>query len=318
MDSPEDVLNAVRDALVAGDLATAEVVLRQASKRWSREPEFSIRHAKVLSQMNNEKSAYKIYRKVMKKAPERLDACRGAADSAIKIGKGRDAEKLYGRAIGLGMSLDEASGGIARSLSIRKRYAEAWDKAITQFNDSGRKSRDLHSFLTEISPIVGAGVPPLNEFDMADVEQIQVKVRRDQDDPDLTGKTFEAGSLEAMAGVDKGTLVDDDILGFEGLLDENKSAGGETSLGIDLSFLADTTQSPPPSPTEDAVPTLTEAESQSSEQIHSTSISIDDLDLDELNPAVESPPTTDEIGAPTQTKVQPVDDDDPFADWPDV
>jgi hypothetical protein len=330
MDSPEDVLTAVRDAVAAGDLATAEVVLRQASKRWSREPEFAIRHAKVLTQMNNEKSAYKVYRKVMKKAPERLDACRGAADAAIQIGKGRDAEKLYGRAIGLGMSLDEATAGIARSFSIRKRYAEAWEKAVTQFKDSGRKSRDLHSLLTEISPIVGAGVPPLNEFDMADVEQVQVEVRRDQDDPMLTGKSFEAGSLEAMAGVDKGTLVDDDILGFEGLLEENKSTGGETSLGIDLSFLDTSPQSAPPAPTGDAASTQTGAEiqmgaeSQTGAEIQTgaesqtSGFSTDDLDLTESPPTTESPLSADKIEVSPQSKAQPVDDEDPFADWPDV
>jgi len=292
MDTPEDVLSAVREAMMAGDLDAAEASLRMASKRWSREPEFAIRYARVLSQQGKDKAAFKAYRKVMRKAPERLDACRGAADSAIKVGKGRDAEKLYGRAIGLGLSLDEANAGIARSLTLRNRHAEAWEIALSQFKDSGRKSRELHALLKEMSPIVGAAVPPLNEFDMGDVEQTQQEVRRDLSDPTLGGQSFDAGSLEAMAGVDKQTLVEDDVLEFENLLDDSVKMGGETSLGIDLSFLDQ------PSETEE--------------------VATADLDLSEDDDTSQSEVAVETTPVAAGTKPNAPDDDDPFADWPDL
>ena len=292
MDTPEDVLSAVREAMMAGDLDAAEASLRMASKRWSREPEFAIRYARVLSQQGKDKAAFKAYRKVMRKAPERLDACRGAADSAIKVGKGRDAEKLYGRAIGLGLSLDEANAGIARSLTLRNRHAEAWEIALSQFKDSGRKSRELHALLKEMSPIVGAAAPPLNEFDMGDVEQTQQEVRRDLSDPTLGGQSFDAGSLEAMAGVDKQTLVEDDVLEFENLLDDSVKMGGETSLGIDLSFLDQ------PSETEE--------------------VATADLDLSEDDDTSQSEVAVETTPVAAGTKPNAPDDDDPFADWPDL
>ncbi len=299
MDTPEEVLSAVREAMVAGDLDAAEETLRMASKRWSREPEFAIRYARVLSQQGKDKAAFKAYRKVMRKAPERLDACRGAADSAIKVGKGRDAEKLYGRAIGLGLSLDEANAGIARSLTLRNRHAEAWDIALSQFKDSGRKSRELYALLKEMSPIVGAAVPPLNEFDMADVEQTQQEVRRDHSDSTSGGQSFDAGSLEAMAGVDKQTLVEDDVLEFENLFDDSVKMGGETSLGIDLSFLDQ------PSETEEV---LTQTEE----------VATADLDLSEDDDTSQSEVAVETTPVATEIKPTAPDDDDPFADWPDL
>ncbi|PXY70936.1 MAG: hypothetical protein CXX83_01535 [Methanobacteriota archaeon] len=299
MDTPEDVLSAVREAMMADDLDAAEATLRMASKRWSREPEFAIRYARVLSQQGKDKAAFKAYRKVMRKAPERLDACRGAADSAIKVGKGRDAEKLYGRAIGLGLSLDEANAGIARSLTLRNRHAEAWEIALSQFNDSGRKCRELHALMKEMSPIVGAAVPPLNEFDMADVEQTQQEVRRDHLDPILTGQSFDAGSIEAMAGVDKKTLVEDDVQEIENLFDDSVKMGGETSLGIDLSFLDQ--------------PSETEENSPQTEEVATR-----DLDLSEPEDTSQSEVAVETTPAAAETKATAPDDDDPFADWPDL
>lgn len=299
MDTPEDVLSAVREAMMADDLDTAEATLRMASKRWSREPEFAIRYARVLSQQGKDKAAFKAYRKVMRKAPERLDACRGAADSAIKVGKGRDAEKLYGRAIGLGLSLDEANAGIARSLTLRNRHAEAWEIALSQFNDSGRKCRELHALMKEMSPIVGAAVPPLNEFDMADVEQTQQEVRRDHSDPILTGQSFDAGSIEAMAGVDKQTLVEDDVQEIENLFDDSVKMGGETSLGIDLSFLDQ------PSETEE-------------NPLETEEVATSDLDFSEPEDTSQSEVAVETTPAAAETKATAPDDDDPFADWPDL
>ena len=206
---------------------------------------------------------------------------------------------MYGRAIGLGLSLDEANAGIARSLTLRNRHAEAWDIALSQFKDSGRKSRELHALLKEMSPIVGAAVPPLNEFDMADVEQTQQEVRRDHSDPTLGGQSFDAGSLEAMAGVDKQTLVEDDVLEFENLLDDSVKMGGETSLGIDLSFLDR------PSETEEVPPQTEE-------------VATADLDLSEDDDTSQSEVAVETTRAAAETKPLDLDDDDPFADWPDL
>ena len=241
--SPEEVLATVRQAMASGDFETAEVELKGARKRWKNEPEFAVRHGNVLVKLGEHGQALKVYRKVMKKAPERLDACVGAAECAIQTGKGRLAEKLYSRSIGLGYSLDNATLGVARSLVLRSQHHLAWEKAILQFKSSGNKSQGLHEFLQEISPQTGLSVPILDQFDTDIIDEKIEGVRRDNSDPRLIENSFAAGSLEAMAGVDRDTLVEPSELLSDDLLAASSSGG--TSLGIDLSALQEQSEVTP-------------------------------------------------------------------------
>ena len=153
--------------------------------------------------------------------------------------------------------------------------------------------------MKEMSPIVGAAVPPLNEFDMADVEQTQQEARRDHSDSILTGQSFDAGSIEAMAGVDKQTLVEDDVQEIENLFDDSVKMGGETSLGIDLSFLDQ------PSETEE-------------NPLETEEVATSDLDFSEPEDTSQSEVAVETTPAAAETKATAPDDDDPFADWPDL
>jgi len=286
MTSPEEVLATVRQAMSSGDLETAEVTLKDARKRWKSEPEFAVRHANVLVKQGKNAQALKVYRKVMKKAPERLDACIGAAECAIQTGKGRLAEKLYSRGIGLGLSLDDATLGIARSLVIRSQHHLAWEKAIVQFKSSGNKSKGLHDLLKEISPQTGISVPVLDQFDTAIMDDNIEGVRRDNIDPRLAENTFAAGSLEAMAGVDRATLVETgDLLSDDDLLAVTSSGG--TSLGIDLSALQEATVNSNP-----------DVDDTSSEIQNNDPQGVADIDVSEDS--------------------ETADDDDLFDGWPDI
>ena len=235
MTSPDEILTTVRDAMSKGDLELAEKTLREASSTWKREPEFAVRHANVLVQMGNHRNALKVYRKVMKQVPERLDACIGAAECAIKVGNGKLAEKLFSRAIGLGMSLDLATAGISRSLIIRSRHHQAWEKALAQFVSTENKSKELHKLLQEISPQVGSSVPALNQFDSAEIDDFDSNIRGGVDDPRLSDNNFDAGSIEAMAGVDRETLLNQHEMLGDDLLSDASGDFRITNLGIDLS-----------------------------------------------------------------------------------
>lgn len=308
MTSPEEILATVRQALSSGDLEGAEIALRTAKKRWKREPEFAVRHANVLVQQGKHGQALKVYRKVMKKAPERLDACISAAECAIQTGKGRLAEKLFSRGIGLGLSLDDATLGIARSLVIRSQHHLAWEKAIVQFKSSGNKSKGLHDLLKEISPQTGISVPSLDQFDTAIIDADIESVRRDYPDPRLAENTFDAGSFEAMAGVDRGTLVESDDFLTDDLLSVTSSGG--TSLGIDLSALQDKPENSN-SPTDDI----------SSQVQHIGNIAVQgvvDIDINGGADATDaSTNNSGEESAETQSEVSSATED-PFDDWPDI
>ena len=304
MTSPEEVLATVRQAISSGDLDGAEIALRDARKRWKKEPEFAVRHANVLVQQGKHGQALKVYRKVMKKSPERLDACIGAAECAIQTGKGRLAEKLYSRGIGLGLSLDEATLGIARSLVIRSQHHLAWEKAIVQFKSSGNKSKGLHGLLKEISPQTGISVPPLDQFDTAILDTNIEGVRRDNPDPRLAENTFAAGSFEAMAGVDRDTLVESGDLPTDDLLDV--TASGSTSLGIDLSALQD-----PPQKSHSSQGGI------SSQVKHDGDNDVQDVVDIDINGGQEATDDSSEESAGLQSDGSS-NNEDPFDDWPDI
>ena len=283
MTTPEQVLADARRCMVEGDLKGAAKIYKRACKRWQKEPEFRIRYADVLERLGRHSHAYRQYKRVMRISPERLDACSGAAGCALACGWARDATRLFGRSIGLGMDIDIGTMGIARALCLRGRHHEAWEKASAQFIEGGRKSNDLHGFMTEIAPIVGLRVPDMDEFDIADLPAESDPVRRD---PGIYSQsedaTFAAGSLEEMAGIDEEALRTRSTSGVDELLGE--TAAGATPLGIDLSALGET-----PAAT---APTVTSAVS-------------------------ENPPQ------PSESEIEPEaspseEDDDPFADFPDL
>lgn len=304
MTSPEEVLATVRQAMSSGDLESAEIALRDARKRWKKEPEFAVRHANVLVKQGKHGQALKVYRKVMKKSPERLDACIGAAECAIQTGKGKLAEKLYSRGIGLGLSLDDATLGIARSLVIRSQHHLAWEKAIVQFKSSGNKSKELHGLLKEISPQTGISVPSLDQFDTAIIDSNIEGVRRDNPDPRLAENKFAAGSFEAMAGVDRDTLVESGGLPTDDLL--NVTASGGTSLGIDLSALQD-----PPQKSH-----TSQGDISSQVQNDEDNDVQDVVDID-MNGGPEADDDSSEESAEPQSEVSSTNED-PFDDWPDI
>jgi hypothetical protein len=304
MTNPEEVLATVRQAMSSGDLESAEIALRDARKRWKKEPEFAVRHANVLVKQGKHGQALKVYRKVMKKSPERLDACIGAAECAIQTGKGRLAEKLYSRGIGLGLSLDDATLGIARSLVIRSQHHLAWEKAIVQFKSSGNKSKGLHGLLKEISPQTGISVPSLDQFDTAIIDTNIEGVRRSNPDPRLAENTFAAGSFEAMAGVDRATLVESGDLPTDDLLDVTASGG--TSLGIDLSALQNPSQKSH-SPEVDISSQIQNVENNDVQDV---------VDID-INGGPEETDDSSEESAEPQSEVSSTNED-PFDDWPDI
>ena len=95
MESPEDALREAQSAEVGGDLALAESLLRAASNRWKREPEFKLRHARVLRALGNERKALKVYRSVLKAHPQSADVAINAAHTATSLNKLRLAESLW-------------------------------------------------------------------------------------------------------------------------------------------------------------------------------------------------------------------------------
>ena len=266
-----------------GDLEGAAKIFKQACKRWQKEPEFRIRHAEVLERLGRPSKAYRQYKRAMRISPERLDACAGAAECALACGWARDATRLYGRSIGLGMNIDIATTGIARALCLRKRHHEAWVKASAQFIEGGNKSRVLHGFMTEISPIVGLRVPDLDEFDLAELPDELGPVRRDSGVySESEDSVFSSGSIEAMAGIDEDALRTLSAPGVTELLGD--SGVSATPLGIDLSAL-------------DEVPSATSTTDRSI---------VPKRQSEQLDSSTETETATSEK------------DDDPFADFPDL
>ena len=291
MASPDEVLATVRDALDAGDLELAEKTLRDASRNWKREPEFAIRHANILARLGRHAQALKVYRKAMKKAPERLDACKGAAECAIQVGNGKLAERLYSRATGLGLSLDEAALGISRSLIIRSQHHQAWDKALIQFNASGNKSKDLHSLLKEISAQVGSSVPQLDQYDSLEIDFDYADNRAEMSDVNLSDNSYEAGSIEAMAGLDRNSLLDSSKSIDDEILIDSTIGSGKTNLGIDLSAL-----------------NISESEIQDNDDF------VNNSDEESKSENKSKSSFSDSLEGPDELESS----DDPFDDWPDV
>jgi tetratricopeptide (TPR) repeat protein len=203
VETPEQALRTAHSLEVEGDIATAAEVLKDASKRWKREPEFKMRHARVLRRLGRDKKALKVFKTVIRAHPQRADAAQGAAECAQALGKAKAAEKHWSRALALGATHDVCSVGICRSMWVRGKREESWHQAVAAFTGDGSRSVALHDFLKEISPTVGIKVPDLDIM-----ETIELDAAADaRGGGQMTGGSLEApqfssDSLELMAGID--------------------------------------------------------------------------------------------------------------------
>ena len=200
MDSPEQALRDAHAAEIDGDLHLAETILRSASKQWRREPEFKMRHGKVLRSLGYEKKALKVYRSVLKAHPQRADAAIAAAETASSMNKSRLAESLWSRALSVGAPTDVATVGLCRAIWLRGRKEESWERAHRAFIQGGNSSRVLHDFLRECSPIIGTQVP---EIDLLETGQLDNEFQSPTTRRELSLQpvTFSADSVESMAGI---------------------------------------------------------------------------------------------------------------------
>ncbi len=236
MDTPEQALRDAHAAEIEGDLHLAESILRIACKKWRREPEFKMRHARILRSLGNERKALKVYRAVLKAHPQRADAAIGAAETATSLSKSRLAESLWGRALSVGAPTDVATAGLCRTIWIRGRKEEAWERARSAFVQGGNSSRILHDFLVECSPIIGLHVP---EIDVLETGELGADYSPDHSRRELILKpaTFAADSVEAMAGITAADLAAPPSEEITELL-----GGIESQHQIDMSAMGQTGQ----------------------------------------------------------------------------
>ena len=207
VDSPEEALRVAHAAELRGDLVEAESTLRDASKRWKREPEFKMRHGRILRKLGQDRQALKVFRSVLKAHPQRADAAQFAAESAQSLGKIRLAEKLWGRALAVGADSDVATTGLCRAMWLRGQKEEAWTQALQAFIQNGRNSRILHDFLLECSPIIGLPAPELDLLDIGTLESDSEPNSNVRGDLTLKPTNFGNDSMEAMAGISADALT---------------------------------------------------------------------------------------------------------------
>jgi len=200
VETPEQVLREAKTAEENGDLTLAERILSSASKRWRNEPEFKMRHARILRGMGREKKALKVYKNILKTHPQRSDAALFAAETATSLSKLRLAESLWSRALSVGVSADIATAGLCRVIWIRGRKEEAWERAKSAFIQGGSSSRILHEFLRECSPILGADVPEIDLLETGDLDtSVETIATRRQ--LSIPSTEFGSDSVESMAGI---------------------------------------------------------------------------------------------------------------------
>ena len=206
MDSPEQALRDANAAEVGGDLILAESILRSASKRWRREPEFKMRHGNILRRLGSDKKALKVYRSVLKAHPQRADAAIAAAETASSLNKVRLAESLWSRALSVGAPTDVATVGLCRTIWLRGRKEEAWERALSAFTQGGNSSRKLHDFLRECSPIIGTQVPEIDVLETGELND-DFTTQTSRRELAIQSPTFATDSVEAMAGIPADDLV---------------------------------------------------------------------------------------------------------------
>jgi tetratricopeptide (TPR) repeat protein len=221
VDSPEQALREAHAAEVEGNLAGAESILRDSCKRWKREPEFKMRHGRVLRRMGLEKKALKVYRTLLKAHPQRADAATAAAECAM--------------ALAVGASSDESTAGLCRAMWLRGQKEEAWQRALQAFVQQGRIGKSLHAFLEECAPILGEAVPELDLLEIGEFAEEPAGLSAIRTESQLPQTAFASDSMEAMAGIaadDLTTLTDVSVT------DALLSSGNEEGAAVDMSALA--------------------------------------------------------------------------------
>ena len=256
VDTPEAALRDAHALEMQGDHAGAETILRDAVKRWKREPEFRMRHAACLRKLGREKAAMKAYRKVLKTHPMRADAAEGVAACAQSLGKAKTAERFWARAQALGTASDVATVGICRAKWLRGQRDQVWALATHQFHANGRQSKTLHAFLVEISPVIGERTPELDLFSapMEDAGYAS-KAAAARGRAESNADAYGSDSLEAMAGVSAAGAIQSQLEIPSALLDDT----GAGAPGIDLSAVQ--TPSPAPAPATDDLDDIWAAQS---------------------------------------------------------
>lgn len=240
MESPEEALRQAQSAETSGELVLAESILRSAVKKWKREPEFKMRHGRVLRKLGRDRRALKVYRAVLKSHPQRADAAQAAAESAQALGKARLAEMLWARALSVGAEVDVSTVGLCRAKWTRGLKEEAWEQALQSFVQNGRNSRILHDFLVECSPILGTGVPDFDQFDIATLEAENSQPIQIRNESKISPTNFGSDTVESMAGIS----VDDLTSGGQNLPDELLDVNSPEKTQIDMSALSVEQQKP--------------------------------------------------------------------------
>ena len=235
VDSPEQALRDAHAAEVEGNLILAESILRAASKRWRREPEFKMRHGKILRNLGSDKKALKVYRSVLKAHPQRADAAIAAAETASSLNKARLAESLWARALSVGAPTDVATVGLCRTIWLRGRKEEAWGRALGAFTQGGNSSRKLHDFLRECSPIIGTQVPEIDVLETGELND-DFTTTTSRRELSIEPPTFATDSVEAMAGITADNLAAPSTEAISELLGVS-----ETSQQIDMSEMSKST-----------------------------------------------------------------------------
>ena len=200
MDTPEQALIDAHSAEVDGDLQLAESILGSASKKWRREPEFKMRHGRILRSLGTYLKAVEVDVAVLKAHPQRSDAAVAAAETATSLSKLRLAESLWSRALAVGADADVATVGLCRIIWNRGRKEEAWQRAYGAFIQAGSSSKKLHDFMRECSPIIGMQVPEIDMLDTSEFDSDFDNVHSRRELP-LQSTQFSADSVEAMAGI---------------------------------------------------------------------------------------------------------------------
>ncbi len=237
METPEEALRTAHSLEVEGNLEMAADILKDASKRWKREPEFKMRYARVLRRLGSEKKALRVFKSVIRAHPQRADAAQGAAECAQVIGKAKVAEKHWSRALSLGAAHDVCSVGICRAMWVRGKREEAWHQAIAAFTAEGMRSATLHDFLKEISPTIGLKVPELDVMESLELDAAaDARGSGQVAGGSLVAPQFSSDSLESMAGVDSDAAAATAaaIQDAQSLLNDDKDVEGK----IDMSALS--------------------------------------------------------------------------------
>lgn len=209
MDGPDETLRAAMSAEASGNRGEAIAILKGALKRWPQHATFAVRLAESHRATGNHKAAIKVLKKVIKNHPERLDAVLTSARSNLVLGKAKMAERQFMRALSIGMDPIEGIVSIARCWILLGRNQEAWTSALAEFKRTGATHRGLHEILTEIGPILGYPVPPMDPI-VEQTTSTYVQERKESIPKEEQNTPFKAQDLDSpLSRKDTSELLDE-------------------------------------------------------------------------------------------------------------